>query len=812
MRRRAVSEMMLIVLLTSVLMSASNIPHAEGSGPIYIRADGSVDPPTAPIQRDGDTYTLASDIYDPIVVERNNIIIDGNGNTLQGTGADESKGIDLSWMTGVTVENTEVTNFYYGIYLDSSYDNVIRDNDMTNNRGDGIKLSYSSENTVTGNNMTRNLDGIGLVYSEFNIICENNASDNTSSGIYLWRSNYNTIISNKVWLNNLGIWLGESSGNTIYHNGFIDNNQQFGVDPIGYANGWDDGYPYGGNYWSDYTVRYPDADVMEGSSIWNTPYVMDADNQDPYPLVFPRITGIDPSLPIAGSGKQLISLLGEGFVPDSKVTLAVGSDIRHIPNDRTLFISPNRIEIIAGLTEGLWKASVTNYALIQSNEFAFQVRGVSIEDGKKALELALQYTKLPYEWTVEDAAKMAAIAGPESGWRANAAFDEGGYSVNYIGQESWGLWQIFMRWHLDKLARLGAPIDPPYDQTVKWLLVPENNVKAAYEVWHEAKEEPGATGFEPWAGFTSGKWKLEPWYGVFRIKTSVYKCPVNVTITDNYGRIVSETENQIPEASYAYFNTTDTKIFYLPSNLTYQVQLNGTDYGNCTIGQAAPTESVHETAFSQVTFNLTSETVAVFSLLSYNANYTLKVDENGDGLSDFELVPEVSYLTTEYDLGVAGMNLSSAAIGAGYNLIINVTVTNYGVYDESFNVTVYANTTIIETKEFTLANGSSTTATFTWGTAGFAEGNYTISAYVEPIFGETITSDNTYIGGSIIVTIPGDVNGDCMVDALDLAVMNTAYGSTYGSSNWNPDCDFNDDGNVDVLDLFGLGINYGKST
>ncbi|HEX9261603.1 MAG TPA: hypothetical protein VF893_03660, partial [Candidatus Bathyarchaeia archaeon] len=51
------------------------------------------------------------------------------------------------------------------------------------------------------------------------------------------------------------------------------------------TNVWDDGYPSGGNYWSDYQNRYADAKETDSSGIWNTPYVIDDKNQDRYPLV-----------------------------------------------------------------------------------------------------------------------------------------------------------------------------------------------------------------------------------------------------------------------------------------------------------------------------------------------------------------------------------------------------------------------------------------------------------------------------------------------------------------------------------------------
>jgi len=67
---------------------------------IYIKADGSVSPPNAPISSiDNVTYTFTGNIYDEIVVQRDNIVIDGAGYTLQGTGS--GRGIDLTDRRGI---------------------------------------------------------------------------------------------------------------------------------------------------------------------------------------------------------------------------------------------------------------------------------------------------------------------------------------------------------------------------------------------------------------------------------------------------------------------------------------------------------------------------------------------------------------------------------------------------------------------------------------------------------------------------------------------------------------------------------------
>ena len=74
----------------------------------------------------------------------------------------------------------------------------------------------------------------------------------------------------------------------FYRNNFIDNEQQVIVGISGSVNDWDvSGL---GNYWSDYIAKYPNATELDSTGIWNTPYVIDANNEDNNPLVNPYNT------------------------------------------------------------------------------------------------------------------------------------------------------------------------------------------------------------------------------------------------------------------------------------------------------------------------------------------------------------------------------------------------------------------------------------------------------------------------------------------------------------------------------------------
>jgi parallel beta-helix repeat protein len=244
------SRVFLFVFLIAVSLCLVNTQpvKSQSSGTIYIRADGTVEG-TDKIQRDGNVYTFTCNISIDsgdcgIEVERDNIVIDGAGFALQGTAAYIFRGIDLSGRSNVTIKNMEIRNFMDGIYL-----------------------VPSSNNTITRNYITAN----------------------TASGIWTGGVS-NTITGNYIANNNIGI-LFHVSHDLIYHNNFINNTKQ--VADICWTNPWlpssatilDDGYPSGGNYWSDYEGRYPNATEKDGSGIWDTPYVIDENNQDNYPLI-----------------------------------------------------------------------------------------------------------------------------------------------------------------------------------------------------------------------------------------------------------------------------------------------------------------------------------------------------------------------------------------------------------------------------------------------------------------------------------------------------------------------------------------------
>jgi hypothetical protein len=165
----------------------------------------------------------------------------------------------------------------------------------------------------------------------------------------------------------------------------------------------------------------------------------------------------------------------------------------------------------------------------------------------------------------------------------------------------------------------------------------------------------------------------------------------------------------------------------------------------------------------------------------------------------------------EHDVAVTNVTTSKTGclpkptVGEGFNVNITVTVENQGSTTETFNVNVYANTTIIGTAPVTLNAGDNTTLTFVWDTTGFLKGNYTISATADTVPGETDTADNTFIDGLLGIVRQGDVNGDSFVNAKDAILLGTAF---YPAGTYSPNADINNDGYCNAKDAIVIGTNF----
>jgi parallel beta-helix repeat protein len=218
-------------------------------------------------------------------------------------------GIYLRSSINNTVMNNDISNnSYYGLLLETSSNNTIKDNNVTGNPF-GVTITFSTNNTVNGNYIWNNELGI-ILFSSFNNTLGGNNISNNGTGILLYSSQSNNIIYNNVSGNLYGINLTSSSGNRIYHNNFISNiNQAYDNRSDNY---WDNGYPSGGNYWSDYSgvdnYKGPFQDIQGRDGIGDTNYSIDSNSIDRYPLMGPYPYFPSENYTILKQGWNLISI------------------------------------------------------------------------------------------------------------------------------------------------------------------------------------------------------------------------------------------------------------------------------------------------------------------------------------------------------------------------------------------------------------------------------------------------------------------------------------------------------------------------
>jgi len=178
---------------------------------------------------------------------------------------------------------------------------TVKDNQITNNAADCVVLFVWSTSLQILNNSVSGGDtscGIGFDHTNSTAISENRVKGPggqwvfANVGISIYNSNNDLVSGNNVTLERTGILLSGDTGISVFHNNLINNNAQASDDSTG-GNHWDNGYPSGGNYWSDLKgvdncSRAQQNICSSSDGIGDTPYTF-ISAQYRYPLMKPFV-------------------------------------------------------------------------------------------------------------------------------------------------------------------------------------------------------------------------------------------------------------------------------------------------------------------------------------------------------------------------------------------------------------------------------------------------------------------------------------------------------------------------------------------
>ncbi len=237
-----------------------------------------------------------------------------------------SVAIQVSSVAGLTITDNRFDRNSAGMVITDSNDVVLRDSSIERSIWSSAGFMSITNLTVFGNRIAANMGSFCVRLTHILTVAHNAFESNKGPGLCL-DSSFDANITDNRFANNTaqGLQVYDSERIRTFGNAFADNyvyggSQAYDSSPN--PNTWDDGYPPGGNFWSNYRgadqCSGPGQDVCNGpDGIGDTPYAIQVHGADRYPLMrpphddtVPPLVGITSPADGATVNVSLITLTG----------------------------------------------------------------------------------------------------------------------------------------------------------------------------------------------------------------------------------------------------------------------------------------------------------------------------------------------------------------------------------------------------------------------------------------------------------------------------------------------------------------------
>jgi len=702
-------------------------------------------------------------------------------------------------------------------------DILVQDLDLMKNSVN-VQFVKSVNCTLQKTNSSSADIGVLLVDSKYCKV-NNNTLVDCRINLQVLGSVNNTLTENYFRINGFcGVDFDDSANNSFYHNTMNNLGAAYMVYRAGH-NIWDNGYPSGGNYWSDYAdvdlKSGPDQNLNGSDEIGDIPYVIDANNSDHYPLVEKQsstpIHNIDTGLDYATiqaaidapetlnghtirveagtyyehlTVKKSVSLVGE----DSRNTAIDGSSTRTVVN-----ITANNVNLTGFTIRNSGSGYQSSGVLMSSSGNVISHNRIEHNNGSGIHLLSSSYgNNINGNDVLNNTGTGIYILSNDNTLTGNNIVSNSYYGVSLYSSNNNslngnsivanGAYGISLHSSCNNTL-INNNISDNDDGIFMWFFSNNNTLTQNkivgnhfHGVWLDYSSSNSLEGNHiaaNGAGF---------WLQYYSSSNSL----IGNNITDNQNcglGLDTSANNKIYHNNFVnsanvvgtqgLINTWDNGY---PSGGNYWSDFNANDlfrgpYKNET-GSDGVTDTVHI------------------------------IDQNNS-----DLFPLTKPYAGSCDIGTVLIETSEHSVGH-LHLWVSSKVINYGEQTETFNISLEANSTKILTQTITLTIRNSTIILFVWNTTRVARGNYSITVIADALQGETDTTDNSLtLEGSVFVTAPGDIAGpaghpDGIVDMTDVTALVVIFNVRVGGSSWNPDMDVNDDGIINMHDIAIAVFNY----